>query len=288
VLADVRRVLQPIAETLPPGYVLRYTGQQEDQQESMDFLTSAFLIALLLIGFILMSQFNSVLKPLIIMTSVMMSIVGVLLGLLVFRMPFGIIMTGVGIISLAGVVVNNAIVLIDYIDLLRTRDGLPRGEAIVQACRTRFRPVLLTAITTVLGLVPLAVGFNIDFIGLFTDLRPNIYWGGEQAAWWGPMAIAVIAGLTFATVLTLGMVPVMYSLLDDLGDFFGRHYTHQDTTRVQAAGVESAGVGADGAAPALPGVMRPPATQPAASQPASAAVSRRRKVRELVSSFTGR
>jgi multidrug efflux pump len=228
VLADVRRVLQPIADALPPGYVLRYTGQQEDQQESMDFLTSAFLVALLLIGFILMSQFNSVLKPLIIMTSVIMSIVGVLLGLLVFRMPFGIIMTGVGIISLAGVVVNNAIVLIDYIDLLRTRDGLARGEAIVQACRTRFRPVLLTAITTVLGLVPLAIGFNIDFIGLFTDLQPNIYWGGEQAAWWGPMAIAVIAGLTFATGLTLGMVPVMYSLLDDLGDFFGRHYTHQD------------------------------------------------------------
>jgi multidrug efflux pump len=332
VLADVRRVLQPIAETLPPGYVLRYTGQQEDQQESMDFLTSAFLIALLLIGFILMSQFNSVLKPLIIMTSVIMSIVGVLLGLLVFRMPFGIIMTGVGIISLAGVVVNNAIVLIDYIDLLRTRDGLPRGEAIVQACRTRFRPVLLTAITTVLGLVPLAIGFNIDFIGLFTDLRPNIYWGGEQAAWWGPMAIAVIAGLTFATVLTLGMVPVMYSLLDDLGDFFGRHYTHQDTAPVEAkgvkpagvhpvgvepvgvavacveaaggveaagveaagveaaggeaagvaaAGVEAAGGGVDAATPAFAGDVQAAATQPAASQPAGAAVSRRRKVREL-------
>jgi multidrug efflux pump len=226
VLADVRRVLQPVAETMPPGYVLRYTGQQEDQQESMDFLMSAFLIALLLIGFILMSQFNSVLKPLIIMTSVLMSIVGVLLGLLLFRMPFGIIMTGIGIISLAGVVVNNAIVLIDYIDLLRQRDGLSRMDAIVQACRTRFRPVLLTAMTTVLGLVPLAIGFNFDFLGAFRELQPNMYWGGEQAAWWGPMAIAVIAGLTFATVLTLGMVPVMYSLLDDLGDFFGRHYTH--------------------------------------------------------------
>jgi multidrug efflux pump len=227
VLAEVRRVLQPTADALPPGYVLRYTGQQEDQQESMDFLMSAFLIALLLIGFILMSQFNSVLKPLIIMTSVVMSIVGVLLGLLVFRMPFGIIMTGVGIISLAGVVVNNAIVLIDYIDLLRQRDGMTRIEAIVEACRTRFRPVLLTAVTTVLGLVPLAIGFNIDFIGLFRELQPNIYWGGEQAAWWGPMAIAVIAGLAFATVLTLGMVPVMYSLLDDLGDLFGRHFTHE-------------------------------------------------------------
>jgi multidrug efflux pump len=187
---------------------------------------SAFLVALLLIGFILMSQFNSVLKPLIIMTSVVMSTVGVLLGLILFRMPFGIIMTGVGIISLAGVVVNNAIVLIDYIDLLRTRDGLGRREAIIQACRTRFRPVVLTAVTTILGLIPLAIGFNVDFFGMYTRLDPNIYWGGEQAAWWGPMAIAVIAGLAFATALTLGMVPVMYSLLDDLSDFVARHFTH--------------------------------------------------------------
>jgi multidrug efflux pump len=224
VLAEVRHVLEPVAAALPSGYTLRYTGQQEDQQESMQFLATSFLIALLLIGFILLSQFNSVLKPLIILTSVLMSTVGVLLGLLIFRMPFGIIMTGVGIISLAGVVVNNAIVLIDYIDLLRERDGIGRREAIVQACRTRFRPVILTAATTVLGLVPLAIGFNIDFFGMFTRLDPNIYWGGEQAAWWGPMAIAVIAGLSFATLLTLGMVPVLYSLLDDLGDFFSRHY----------------------------------------------------------------
>jgi multidrug efflux pump len=227
VLAEVRRVLEPFAAQLPPGYTLRYTGQQEEQMESMRFLGVAFLIALLLIAFILMSQFNSVLKPLIIMTSVIMSTVGVLLGLIVFRMPFGIIMTGVGVISLAGVVVNNAIVLIDYIDLLRER-GLSRREAIVQAGRTRFRPVILTAVTTVLGLVPLAIGFNIDFAGLFTSLAPNIYWGGVQAAWWGPMAIAVIAGLTFATALTLGMVPVMYSLLDDVGDFFARHYRQSD------------------------------------------------------------
>jgi multidrug efflux pump subunit AcrB len=172
-----------------------------------------------------MTQFNSALKPLIIMTSVLMSTVGVLLGLLVFRMPFGIIMTGVGVISLAGVVVNNAIVLIDYIDLLRTRDGLPREEALLQAGLTRFRPVVLTAITTVLGLVPLAIGFNFDFIGLYTALAPNIFWGGEQAAWWGPMAIAVIAGLSFATILTLVMVPVLYSVLDDLGLASARIFT---------------------------------------------------------------
>lgn len=239
VLADVRTVLEPFVAALPSGYSVRYTGQQEEQMESMRFLGVAFLIALLLIGFILMSQFNSVLKPLIIMTSVIMSTVGVLLGLIVFRMPFGIIMTGVGLISLAGVVVNNAIVLIDYIDLLRER-GLTRREAIVEACRTRFRPVILTAITTVLGLVPLAIGFNIDFVGFFTQLAPNLYWGGEQAAWWGPMAIAVIAGLTFATVLTLGMVPVMYSLLDDLGDFFVRNYTTDERNDVGEATVVDA------------------------------------------------
>jgi multidrug efflux pump len=146
----------------------------------------------------------------------------------VFRMPFVIIMTGVGIISLAGIVVNNAIVLIDYIDLLRERDGLGRREALVQAGITRFRPVVLTAVTTVLGLVPLAIGLNFDFVGLFTALAPNLYWGGEQAAWWAPMAIAVIVGLTFATVLTLVLVPVMYSLIDDMSEWFRRHFTSSD------------------------------------------------------------
>jgi multidrug efflux pump len=252
VLAEVQNVLAPFVATLPPGYTLRYTGQTEDQEEAMRFLGSAFLIAVLLIAFILMTQFNSVLKPVIIMTSVIMSTVGVLLGLVLFRMPFGIIMTGVGVISLAGVVVNNAIVLIDYIDLLRERDGLSRSEALVLAGRTRFRPVLLTAVTTILGLVPLAIGFNFDFFALFTQLDPNVFWGGEQAAWWGPMAIAVIAGLAFATALTLGLVPVMYSILDDLGDFFTRHYTHD-------------GAPAEGAEPA----PRP----------------RRRRIRELVSRF---
>jgi multidrug efflux pump subunit AcrB len=241
VLTDVQAVLADFATSLPAGYSLRYTGQQEDQAEAMRFLSTAFLIALALIALILMSQFNSVLKPLIIMTSVIMSTVGVLLGLIFFRMPFGIIMTGVGVISLAGVVVNNAIVLIDYIDLLRERDGLSRNEALLRAGATRFRPVVLTAITTVLGLVPLAVGFNFDFFGLYSSLSPNVYWGGEQAAWWGPMAIAVIAGLSFATILTLVVVPVLYAVVDDMGLAFQRHFT--------AAGVEHAVV-ADGGQPA--------------------------------------
>jgi multidrug efflux pump len=216
------------AEALPPGYQLRFTGQLEDQGDAQDFLTTAFLIALMLIGFILISQFNSVVKPVIILTSVIMSTVGVFLGLLVFQMPFVIIMTGVGIISLAGIVVNNAIVLIDYIDILRDRDGMGRREALVQGGMTRFRPVVLTAITTALGLVPLAIGLNFNFFGLYGSLSPELYWGGEQAAWWSPMAVAVIVGIIFATVLTLIVVPTMYSLVDDVSDWFQRHFTSPD------------------------------------------------------------
>ncbi len=224
VLADVQEVMAGFASTMPPGYAVSYTGEQEEQMEAMSFLGSAFLVALALIAFILVSQFNSVVKPVIILSSVIMSTVGVLLGLIIFQMPFGIIMTGVGIISLAGIVVNNAIVLIDYIDILRDRDGMDRREALVQGGKTRFRPVLLTAITTALGLVPLAIGLNFDFFGLYSSLSPELYWGGEQAAWWGPMAIAVIAGILFATLLTLFLVPVMYSLVDDATAFFKRHY----------------------------------------------------------------
>jgi multidrug efflux pump subunit AcrB len=183
---------------------------------------------------------------------------------MVFRMPFGIIMTGVGVISLAGIVVNNAIVLIDYIDLLRERDGLARDEALVLAGLTRFRPVILTAITTVLGLVPLAIGFNIDFTGMFTALSPNLYWGGEQAAWWGPMAIAVIVGILVATVLTLIVVPVMYSLVDDTAAFFRKHFVGSASEAAaggngaRPCGEKGSG-GSDGSRPARPGTVPPPA-----------------------------
>jgi multidrug efflux pump subunit AcrB len=154
--------------------------------------------------------------------------VGVLVGLLIFRMPFGIIMTGVGVISLAGIVVNNAIILIDYIDVLREREGMNRREALVQGGKTRLRPVVLTAITTALGLVPLAIGLNFDFFGLYGSLSPELYWGGVQAKWWGPMAVAVSVGILFATFLTLVLVPVLYSISDDLADWFRRHYTYAD------------------------------------------------------------
>ncbi len=228
VLAEVQQELSGFAAALPQGYQLDYTGQQEEQQEDQRFLFGAFFTALLLIAFILVSEFDSVLKPAIVLSSVIMSTVGVLVGLMIFRMPFGIIMTGVGVISLAGIVVNNAIVLMDYVAILRTRDGLGRFESLVQGGLTRFRPVVLTAITTVVGLVPLAIGLNFDFSGFYGSLAPNFYWGGEQAAWWGPMAIAVIAGLTFATFLTLVLVPVMYSLVDDIEDFFRRRFTRSE------------------------------------------------------------
>ena len=220
VLAQAQQVLSTYLNGLPPGYSYEWTGQQQEQDESFAFLGRAFLIAVFLISFILVSQFNSIVKPIIILSSVVMSTAGVFYGLVTFQMAFGL-MAFLGLISLAGVVVNNAIVLIDYVDILRDRDGFDLRSALVQAGKVRFRPVILTAITTTLGLVPLAIGFNFDFITLvnnplefFTHLGEYIYWGGEQAAWWGPMAIAVIVGLLFSTFLTLILVPVLYSVIE--------------------------------------------------------------------------
>ena len=214
---------------LPTTVKWAFTGQQEEQAKEMAFLSKALLIALFLIFLIIVSQFNSVTTPFIIGFSVVFSLIGVLLGLVIFQMEFVIIMTMIGIISLAGVVVNNAIVLIDYTNLLRARRreelGLEAGEsteaatrlpfeevhkAIVEGGKTRLRPVLLTAITTVLGLLPLAIGLNIDFVGLITEYDPNIYVGGDNNVFWKPMSWAIIFGLTFATFLTLIIVPVMY------------------------------------------------------------------------------
>jgi len=272
VLGEVRQALASFEATeLVPGYTMAYTGQQEEQAEAQAFLGGAFAAALLLIAFILVSQFNSVIKPVIIMTSVIMSTVGVFMGLMLFRMPFVIIMTGVGIISLAGIVVNNAIVLIDYIDVLRDREGLDRREALVLAGRRRFRPVVLTATTTALGLVPLAIGLNFDFFGLYSSLSPDLYWGGDQAALWGPMAVAVIAGILFATFLTLVLVPVMYSVVDDAGDFFRRQLGQNV---VSESGPGTRGATGDSL---IPGDLRPAAPErprgPRAAEPASVARS---------------
>jgi multidrug efflux pump subunit AcrB len=222
VLAEAQQLLEPHLQDLPKGVTARWTGQNEEQDEAQEFLTNAFFIALALMAFILISQFNSVAKPFIVLSSVIMSIAGVLYGLVLFQMPFGIIMTGIGVISLAGVVVNNAIVMIDYIDILRSRDKMNLYDALLQGGLVRFRPVILTAITTTLGLVPLAIGFNLDFIVLandpmlfFNNIGEYLYWGGVQAAWWSPMAIAVICGLMFATFLTLIVVPVLYYVIEE-------------------------------------------------------------------------
>lgn len=231
---------------LPEGYEIAFTGEQEEQAESSAFLATALLIAVFAILLILVSQFNSLIKPLIIMFSVLFSTIGVFLGLVIFQLDFIVIMTGIGIISLAGIVVNNAIVLIDYTDLVRKRMRVEKhlGEgrlshndfvtAVVEGGATRLRPVLLTAITTVLGLVPLATGMNIDFFGLLADFEPNIYFGGDNAAFWGPMAWTVIFGLTVSTFLTLVIVPVMYVITDRINAAMDKSKRHSKEEHAQA------------------------------------------------------
>ena len=210
---------------IPSDLRYRFTGEIEEQEENMAFLSSALLYALFLILVLLVLQFNSVSKPFIILFSIFMSFTGVFLGLVVFNMTFVIIMTMMGIISLAGIVVNNSVVLLDYTQLLldRRRDKqgleydyhLERSEifdAIVNGGKARLRPVLLTAITTVLGLIPLAIGLNINFFSLFATGDPQIYIGGDNVIFWGPLAWTVIFGLTFATFLTLVILPVAFYL----------------------------------------------------------------------------
>jgi multidrug efflux pump len=208
---------------IPEGYSINFTGEQEEQAENSAFLSGAFLLAFFLIFGIIVSQFNSIVSPIIILISILFSTIGVLLGYVITGMDLVIVMTGVGLIALAGVVVNNAIVLIDYIELLRKGKKEDRGgytddsveaedvrESIIISGKTRLRPVLLTAITTVLGLVPLALGININFISLVTDLDAQLFIGGDNVAFWGPMSWTIIYGLTFATFLTLVVVPAMY------------------------------------------------------------------------------
>jgi multidrug efflux pump subunit AcrB len=214
---------------MPTGYAYAFTGEQEEMAENMAFLSKALAIAVFLIFLIIVSQFNKITAPFIIMTSVLLSTIGVFLGLVIFDMKFIVIMTMIGIIALAGIVVNNAIVLIDFIELTRKRrrielemdddEKLPMEEvvsSIIIAGKTRLRPVLLTAITTILGLVPLAVGLNIDFIGAFFSYNADYYVGGDNVIFWGPMSWTIIFGLTFATFLTLIIVPTMYLLADKM------------------------------------------------------------------------
>ncbi len=221
IVAQVKKLMKNY--TLPRGMRYTFEGEQKEMKKNMAFLSRALLIAVLMIFLILVLQFNSISTPFIIMITVVLSMIGVLLGLVITRAEFSVIMTMIGIISLAGIVVNNAIVLLDYTNLTIARKKAEAGlgdedkpplsmvrESIVEAGKTRLRPVLLTAITTILGLIPLALGMNLDFIGLFAEFKPDFYLGGENVAFWGPLARAVIYGLTFATFLTLVVVPSIY------------------------------------------------------------------------------
>ncbi len=233
VVAEIEEALEDF--DFPSGYSYAFTGQQKEQEENMEFLNGAFLIALFSIFIIIVAQFNSLTSPFIIILSVLFSTIGVFLGYVFTGMDIVIIMTGIGIISLAGIVVNNAIVLVDYINLLIKRKQQEMGfasewqlsteqvkEAIMLAGATRLRPVLLTAITTVLGLIPLAIGFNFNFFTFVSELDPHIFIGGDNAAFWGTMAWTVIYGLIFATFLTLIVVPVMYWLAYQAKHWFAR------------------------------------------------------------------
>jgi multidrug efflux pump subunit AcrB len=217
---------------IPTGYTVKFTGEQEEQAKELAFLSQALMFAVFLIFLIIVAQFNKMTAPFIIMSSVVFSTIGVFLGLVVFQMDFVVVMTMIGIIALAGIVVNNAIVLIDFIEISKanTKMNLEEDEsltyemvkqAVMTAGKTRLRPVLLTAITTVLGLIPLAVGFNFDFIGLFTTYDPDFYLGGDSVMFWKPICWTIIFGLTFATFLTLVIVPVMYLIANQLNAKFG-------------------------------------------------------------------
>jgi multidrug efflux pump subunit AcrB len=203
--ADVRAAFQERVEArpVPQGITYRFGGAAEEEEKSKAFLQKAFAMALFLIGMVLVIQFNSVLVPMIVMCSVVLSFTGVFMGLIFFSKPFGIIMSGIGVISLAGIVVNNGIVLLDAIRRFEAR-GLKVHEAVVTASMIRLRPVLLTAVTTILGLVPMAAKVNIDF------MKMAVQYNTETSQFWQSMAVVIIFGLLVSTALTLGVVPALY------------------------------------------------------------------------------
>jgi multidrug efflux pump subunit AcrB len=222
IVSNIQSEMKNFTE-LPNKIKIDYTGQIEEQNKQMAFLLGAFFTGLGLIFLILIFQFNSVSKPSIIMLAIFLSLIGVFGGIVITGSAFVIMMTMMGIISLAGIVVNNGVVLLDYTQLLIDRKMISMGmndkdllkadsikESIIEGGRARLRPVLLTAITTILGLIPLAIGLNINFFTLFTDFNPNIYFGGDNVIFWGPLAWTVIYGLVIATFLTLIIVPVLF------------------------------------------------------------------------------
>ena len=233
VMANVKSALMNY--NLDLGVEFKFTGEIEEQDKNMNFLSNALLAALALIMLLLVFQFNSISKPIIILISIFLSFTGVFMGITLFQMPFVILMTMMGIISLAGIVVNNGVVLLDYTQLLIDRKkneiGISKEEmldnddaivAIIQGGTARLRPVILTAITTILGLIPLSIGLNIDFFSLFSNWDSNIYIGGDNVIFWGPLAKTVIFGLTFATFLTLIIVPATFLITYQLKTNFKR------------------------------------------------------------------
>jgi len=212
----------------PDDIIIRQGGGQEDQMEAVTFLGSALATSFGLILIILMIQFNSIGKTLIIISEIFFSIIGVFLGVSIFGMTMAIVMTGIGIIALAGVVVRNGILLVEFTDML-IEQGTNLHDAVVEAGHTRMTPVLLTATAAILGLIPLAVGFNIDFVGLFTHFDPHIHFGGDNVAFWGPLAWTMIFGLGFATIITLILVPCMYIIRVNLKNrLFGKKEKIED------------------------------------------------------------
>ncbi len=214
---NAQEIIQKIKKSIPKfeksdQIDIKLTGEQEDQKESSEFLSKAMIMSLFLILFILIAQFNSIGKTFIIISEVIFSIIGVLIGLTIFRVPFSIIMTGMGIVALAGIVVRNGILLVEFTDVLRDR-GYKTREAIIQAGKTRITPVILTASAAILGLIPLAIGLNIDFASLFTHWNPHIHIGGDNTIFFGPLAWTIVFGLSFATFLTLILVPAMYFIM---------------------------------------------------------------------------
>ena len=215
--SNANEIIRQINRQLPrfelkDGYMVKFTGEQDMQAEVGNFMVKALFISTALILIILVAQFNSLSKPLIIILQIVLSLTGVFLGFAIFGMDISVVMTGMGIIAVAGIVVKNAIIIVDYTDKL-IDTGMDKIEAIVRAGATRLTPVLLTALSTILGLLPLAIGININFMTLFSELRPQLYFGGDSPVFWSPLVMTIIFGLSFATVLTLIVVPTMYKLI---------------------------------------------------------------------------
>ncbi|MFN4145754.1 MAG: efflux RND transporter permease subunit [Runella sp.] len=220
---EVNAQIKEVVDTMeiPQGYSIRLGGEQEEQMKAMEFLSVAFLGAILLIFLILVTQFNSLSKPFIIFFTVLFSLIGVFLGFMISGKTMSVIMTGVGLFALAGIVIKNGILLIEFTEELKAR-GLPTRQALIEAGAARLTPVLLTAASCILGLIPLALGMNINFFTLFTEFNPQIYFGGFSAVFWGPLAFTIIYGLVFSTCLTLIVVPAMYWIMERLKTSLGK------------------------------------------------------------------